>query len=69
MDKKWTDKLKYGMLCLAFVILFVFACSRMKYFINSDYASELILSKMLMEDGGILSSSLQIKSQAYFDEH
>lgn len=56
MDKKWTDKLKYGMLCLAFVILFVFAYSRMKYFINSDYASELILSKMLREDGGILSS-------------
>ena len=47
--------IKYGILAVAYVVLVLFMRDNINKFIDSDASSELILSQILSNDGGILS--------------
>lgn len=53
---KWATLAGYVLLIAAFLVLCVFQNRYMDAMLSSDDASELILSKLLSENGGILSS-------------
>ena len=53
---RWTIWAGYALLIMAFLVLCVFQNRYMDAMLSSDDASELVLSKILSENGGILSS-------------
>ena len=57
MKKKVLTIVEYGVLVSVFLVLCIFMNARMDALITSDDSSELILAKLLSEEGGILSSN------------
>lgn len=53
--EKYRTIIKYGILLAAYVFLVLFMRGNINRFLDADASSELILSQILSEDGGILS--------------
>ena len=56
MKTKWI-KIQIILLAAAFAVLCIFMHTRMEYFIDSDIASQLVLSKLLSEERSLLSGN------------